>query len=328
MASNDLKLLELPGRSNILRQVGQFLSGRAISTFALTLATCNEYEIPDRLLRRIVIFAKKRCDALLEDAPSELQECWRILSRNLLANRNAPLDMRQLSEWCAVLDYCEQCPKALADFYQRRDVEHERKLWLVGGGNVRPKYMDAGSQRGSAPHSSQVILATHLWSPQLLCIGDDWLDPNALIQRLDPNELLYDAYDARNTFGVQFPSQRPDFGVISFRDANALRFTKQWVEVDMGDVIIMSREKDFCLIPSETLRIYRTTITNNLAHQDLSWMTELSSEQDAHMLCTWESFSADDDDDYYYQYSEWEFVQRGEFVEKILKLLETMNELW
>lgn len=138
----------------------------------------------------------------LEDgAPVALQEAWQILSDHLLAD---VLAMRNMSSWCAFLDYCEQCPGILSQFYQNEENNNAtptRKCWLLGGGTEQP--------------ASYGILSSHNWTPALLVPADKWFSLDTLLAHH-----LFDDLDG-------IVPDETTVGLVSWRDENALRFILQ-----------------------------------------------------------------------------------------------------
>jgi hypothetical protein len=121
-------------------QVSLGHSGKTLSTFALAAATSNNaLTTRNGVLYTLIMGIFKPSTAFLDDGcPPTLQECWKLRSTNCLGEaKNGALEIRSLSEWSAVVDYCEQCPGILSDFYQESYSENAKpaqKHWLLGGG--------------------------------------------------------------------------------------------------------------------------------------------------------------------------------------------------
>ena len=160
----------------LLSLVGSFLTGKALSTFALATATSNPaLTTRDAVLYTLMSCIYKRCTTFLNDGcPPALQECWKLLSDNLLAQaKSGTTEIRSLSEWCAVVDYCEQCPGILAEFYQETyngNAKPAQKCWLLGGGMVTPRL---GSMAEDEPlQATQAVFSSPIWEPELLMLAE------------------------------------------------------------------------------------------------------------------------------------------------------------
>jgi len=74
-------------------------------------------------------------------------------------------NMKQLSEWCAFLDYCELTPLRLSEdlgFKQEDGTVHP--LWLVGYGKF-----------GEAKSNAILSVPSETWSPELYFLASKWM---------------------------------------------------------------------------------------------------------------------------------------------------------
>jgi len=74
--------------------------------------------------------------------------------------------MKQLSEWCAFLDYCELTPLRLSEDlgFEQPDDGTVHPLWLVGYGKF-----------GEAKSNAILSVPSESWSPELYFLASKWM---------------------------------------------------------------------------------------------------------------------------------------------------------
>ena len=301
-----------------LRHIGSFLSGKAVSTLALAISTTHDEndrtELRRAVLRHVVQGAQRRCTLFLTDAPTALQYYWRLLSNDVLVgpeqhNRPHSLSLspspssslRRLSEWCAVLDYCEQSPQIMAKFYQKDDFHYHhqnpkalsprKKCWPLGSADFR---------------GSDVVLSSHVWDPELLDLCERWFDP-----KVDWGQFFPDG-------DLEEIKPESTVGLLSWRRDDV--FETVFESIMVGALVCHTRSfPDLIWLPTATRRTY-PIIDRKLSETGLDWLTKIASS-DHHMLCTWNTS--------HNRPSMADFVRRDDFVDKIVKLMRRMDDgLW
>ena len=234
---------------------------------------------------------------------------------NFLAEaKNGGLEIRSLSEWCAVVDYCEQCPGILSDFYQESYSENAKpaqKCWLLGGGMVTPRL---GALTGDEPlQTTQTVLRSPVWEPELVMFAEQWFVPEVVTVSVFFGALLEGEFSFSDAVGL-----------FSWRDGNALSTAHRQTDIDGGLVV----EQRAHLPDSGVLWLLRATrdlypVDRLLQAQGLEWLKKIATPYDNHMLCTWIV-----EEGGRVTISPTPFLHDGLFVDTILKLLNMMTDLW
>lgn len=286
-----------------LCHVGSFLPGKSLSTLALVFSTSRR-EPTRAVVYLMSIGAHQRCTSFLADAPSELQEYWSLMSSDALGTvDDYPPSMRKRSEWCAAMDYCEQSPHIMSEFYQKDYNNHatsQKKCWPLGFANFR---------------GSQVVLSSHNWKPQLLDLCEQWFDPNVHFHPIVYLGEDDDDFDSP-------PFQTAGFGVLSWRDDAFLLQTLTDGQVALGTVVTHASTYPQHLrwLPVETRRAY-PIIGRKLSENGLEWLANIVTSNN-HMLSAWDTHG-------FSNASTSELVRDEYFIDKVVKLLRMMDDgLW
>lgn len=331
MEENDMRLSDLP--PEMFSDVGGFLSGKAVSTFGLVAETCNTLDQKDTVLRSLVPQVYKRGAAFLEDGPPALQECFKLLTAKLLSDEEGAMTLRKLSEWCAVLDYCEQCPGILAEFYKESynndATTPGKKCWLIGGGFLTPR---VGELNGDEPlQTSQAVLTSHIWEPQVIVLADEWFSPEVKWAYKFLMGANADGEGSQSYFPFAFPFASAA-GILSWRDENAIAIAHRQTDIEAGMVARQHVTNPFSALwwmPSSTRDVY--PIDALMQSQGLSWLTEIApvsedvlmEPNDNHMPCAW-----DIEEEGRITVTPAQFVEDGTFANKVLQFHAMLNDLW
>ena len=112
-------------------------------------------------------------------------------------------------------------------------------------------------------------------------------------------------------------------GLISWRDGNAYDTAHRQTDLDGGLVAEQHLSKPYSgvlWLPRATRELY--PVDRLLQAQGLDWLKKIATPYDNHMLCTWLK------DDERTRVSPVQFVNDGPFVDKVLKLLAMLDDLW
>ena len=128
---------------------------------------CNKFIITTKSITNDLL---KRCTAFLDsiNAPDRMKSLLRDRLDDVIAkiSENGIINnMKQLSEWCAFLDYCELTPLRLSEglgFKQEDGTIHP--LWLVGYGTF-----------GEAESKAILSVPSETWSPELYFLAGKWM---------------------------------------------------------------------------------------------------------------------------------------------------------
>lgn len=188
--------------SDALVHVGSFWTGRELSSFfsaALSSGTVREGGAFGKSCEGVLRRLAERCDAFLGSvgAPDEMRGLLKSGSEGLLvaidqlSSSSLPSCVKQLSEWCALLDYCELTPLRLSRSRLKQD-EPIRPLWIVGAGTF-----EIPGGRGAS--DSILSVPSQTWRPELLYLGEKWMvdHPRAKASLsscffMDPSDLVED----------------------------------------------------------------------------------------------------------------------------------------
>ena len=310
----------------VLGRAGLFLTGRDISVWSLAVVGHDNNANDDAtsvsrardILQSMLQHAHNACETYLShDAPLSLLQTWRLFSAShwaKLFDKNdakgtatlrsrfhvACRQMRLLSEWCAVLDYCHgyHVHQLLQEDYNDYTVP-SHKTWCLGGGTIATSVV-----------SSAVVLTSHMWSPTLFIIAERWFTP------------------AENQFAIFFDSHRLScfepqraVGVLSWASSQVLRTMHWFHDIDGG--LIVSQEENqqgsaLIWLPKATKDIYGTA-NPKLEQAHLPCIRKITSDLfDNHMLCTWDVGRADNNNDAIFTP---EYLVQNGFAEKVLRLL-------
>ena len=303
----------------LLSLVGGFLSGKALSTFALATATSNNALAKrDLVLYTLIVIVFQRCSAFLnEGCPPALQECWKLLSANFVAQaKDGVMEIRTLSEWCAVVDYCERCPGILSDFYQESyndNAKPAEKCWLLGGGMVTPRLGHLHIDQHEPLQTTQAVFSSPKWEPQLLVMAEKWFAPQVHMVPVFWGALSAGEYSFSTAVGL-----------VSWRDENALRLAHRQMDLDGGLIAEHRTSRPisrFSWLTKATRELY--PVDRLLEAEGFEWLEKIATPYDNHMLCTWEVEGGGS-----VTVLPAQFVNNGLFVSKVLKLLVMLDNLW
>ena len=167
---------------NPLVYVGSFLTGKDFSTFLSAAISSRHVKVKDHALRThlVGVFVDinksmtDRCNiflsniaappamvSLLNDRSTNLKQAIDTLKNHLYPN--LPRIMKAVSEWSALLDYCELLPLRLSKARLTQD-EPIQPLWIVGAGEF-----------GSTKSLSILSVPSQTWRPELLFQGEKWM---------------------------------------------------------------------------------------------------------------------------------------------------------
>lgn len=168
-------------------------------------------------------------------------------------------------------------------------------------------------ERDEPPQTSFAVVSSHLWQPHLLMLTEQWFDPR--VEFWNPINGNFPEFFV-SSFAV---------GLMSWKDENALRSAHYQTDLDGGLVaghIVRDPLSYFYWLPQSTCDLYPVHDIMEVA--GLEVMTENASIYGNHMLCMrcfGNGVQAP-------TIPPAEFVQSVMFVDKVLKLVDMMNDLW
>ena len=160
-----------------------YFTGKQFSTFLLAVSSSkvlrgdennnDDYCNNSQLMITTKSITKEllnRCTTFLDsiNAPNKMKSLLSDRLYDTIANTSKNwiiTTMKQISEWCAFLDYCERTPLRLSEdlgFKQPDDTVHP--LWLVGYGTF-----------GVAKSNAILSVPSESWSPELYFLADKWM---------------------------------------------------------------------------------------------------------------------------------------------------------
>ncbi|KAK1733602.1 hypothetical protein QTG54_015645 [Skeletonema marinoi] len=248
---------------NPLVYVGSFLTGKDFSTFLS--ASISSRHVKDHALRThlVSVFVDihksmtDRCNVFLSNiaAPTTMVTLFNDRSTNLkraidtLRNYmypNLPRIMNAVSEWSALLDYCELLPLRLSKARLDQDGPTQ-PLWIVGAGEF-----------GSTKSPSILSVPSQTWRPGLVFMAEKWM--------VDcPRGYPYLQYDISSHL---FSSESIAHGaaVMSWKDGDYLaHMHREIVDITAGGEIYHEFPVDF-------------EVDDNAHYSLLSWIPKANSE--------------------------------------------------
>ena len=219
---------------NPLVYIGSFLTGKDFSTFLS--ASISSRHVKDHALRTHLVSVlvdihksmTDRCNIFLSNiaAPTTMSSLFNDRSTNLkqaidtLRNYmypNLPRIMNAVSEWSALLDYCELLPLRLSKARLDQDGPTQ-PLWIVGAGEF-----------GSTNSPSILSVPSQPWRPELIFLGEKWMvDYSQQHPNLDHYFLMSPWTSESIEHGV---------AVMSWKDGGYLAHMHRAVDITAGMVV-------------------------------------------------------------------------------------------
>ena len=213
-----------------------------------------------------------RCTTFLDsiNAPNEMK----YLLRNILwyaivkTSENGIIrTMKQLSEWCAFLDYCESTPLRLSEdlgFKQSDGTIHP--LWLVGYGTF-----------GEAKSKAILSVPSESWSQELYFLADKWMG-----DYVQANPKLKSYFDLGDIMNGDIGTSA---AVMSWSDPKYLKLMNRHHDVAAGMVVFHQfpiedeAEEDHCYL-NWLGHVAKPEVRRVLGESKLQWMVESSEESE------------------------------------------------
>mmetsp|Transcript_25126 Transcript_25126/g.37984 ORF Transcript_25126/g.37984 Transcript_25126/m.37984 type:complete len:295 (-) Transcript_25126:234-1118(-) len=263
-AGEDCQLSLLDGQlGNPLVYIGSFLTGKDFSTFLL--AAISSRHVKDHALRThlVGVFVDinksmtDRCNiflsniaappamvSLLNDRSTNLKQAIDTLKNHLYPN--LPRIMKAVSEWSALLDYCELLPLRLSKARLTQD-EPIQPLWIVGAGEF-----------GSTNSPSILSVPSQTWRPGLVFLGEKWMGRH---------HLQY--YISSHLFSSE--SIAHGAAVMSWKDGDYLAHMHREVDITAGGRFMIFITSFLLILRSMTMHIILSSAGYQRPILNLQW---------------------------------------------------------
>jgi hypothetical protein len=212
--------------SEVLTHIGSFWCGKDLSTYLLAAASSKELMgSHNTSFTNLIKCIGQRCLSFLDSikAPDSMKRL--VLERMEHAIRQIEdqnqYNMQIVSEWCALIDYCELIPLRLSQARLEQDTPIQ-PLWIVGAGEFRAP--------NEEPSSAILSVPSETWRPELIFLGEKWMvDYAKSNRRLHAGfiwELEYIARDIGRSAAV-----------MSWKDSRYLAYIHQVHDIEAGFMV-------------------------------------------------------------------------------------------
>jgi hypothetical protein len=200
--------------------------------------------------------------------------------------------MQLVSEWGALLDYCELTPLRLSEARLEQD-EPTRPLWIVGAGKF-----------GRSESPSILSVPSETWRPELIFLGEKWMVDFVQEHPRLMHDFMWDVSEIVENIGHTA-------AVLSWKDGEYLNVMHRVADIEAGMVVyhlypINDRDNGCWLnwLPKMYCEsMIGRLIRDALGKSNLKWMMR-GTEWDNNMLTSVEINNASLPKDHMHKFSE------------------------